>query len=246
MNRLKSKCAVIFSVFLLSLIVTPDLQAMFYKYRDKSGKLFFVDDRSKIPPEYLENAVMYDEKTDSMSRDEKAALDKEEQEIAEQMAREELDEEIKQRQLEAIKKLLEAQEAKKKYHESLETKVRIENNQVLVPVTIGYGVKEMEALLLLDTGSTIIVIYQDIADQLDVKLEKLAKARVVGGKLVNANLVVLNHIDVGPVKMKNPHAIVIEHRGQPIKHDGLLGMNFLRRIGYSVDYEKQTIRWEPQ
>jgi len=182
MNRLKSKCAVIFSVFLLSLIVTPDLQAMFYKYRDKSGKLFFVDDRSKIPPEYLENAVMYDEKTDSMSRDEKAALDKEEQEIAEQMAREELDEEIKQRQLEAIKKLLEAQEAKKKYHESLETKVRIENNQVLVPVTIGYGVKEMEALLLLDTGSTIIVIYQDIADQLDVKLEKLAKARVVGGK----------------------------------------------------------------
>jgi len=46
-----------------------------------------------------------------------------------------------------------------------ETQVIIRGNQVLVPVILGYRGRQTEALLLLDTGASITVLYQDIADQ---------------------------------------------------------------------------------
>jgi hypothetical protein len=45
-----------------------------------------------------------------------------------------------------------------------ETKVFIKGNQVLVPVTLGYDSKEAEALLVLDTGASITVLHQEIAE----------------------------------------------------------------------------------
>jgi hypothetical protein len=43
--------------------------------------------------------------------------------------------------------------------DNYETPVIIKGNQVLVPVTLGYGSKKTEALLLLDTGASIITLF---------------------------------------------------------------------------------------
>ena len=40
-----------------------------------------------------------------------------------------------------------------------ETKIFIKGNQVLVPVTLGYDSSETEALLVLDTGASITLLY---------------------------------------------------------------------------------------
>ena len=56
-----------------------------------------------------------------------------------------------------------------KLADNYETPVIIKGNQVLVPVTLGYGSKKTEALLLLDTGASIITLFQEIFEQLAIK-----------------------------------------------------------------------------
>jgi hypothetical protein len=52
------------------------------------------------------------------------------------------------------------------------TKVTIIGNQVLVPVKLGYGGREAEALFLLDTGAGGTAISSEVASYLDIDLDK--------------------------------------------------------------------------
>jgi hypothetical protein len=44
--------------------------------------------------------------------------------------------------------------------------------------------------------------------------------------------------------MKDAGVIIIPHEGAPVNYSGLLGMNFLKNVEYSIDYKNQVIRWK--
>ena len=122
------------------------------------------------------------------------------------------------------------------------TRVTLAGNTVLVPVTLGDRGNTVEALLVLDTGSSVTLISTEIAARLDIHSTVTRKVQVVGGALVEVALARLSYISVEPYTKKDVLIGIIEDNG-PLKYDGLLGMDFLRDLKYHIDFEHRVIRW---
>jgi hypothetical protein len=96
------------------------------------------------------------------------------------------------------------------------TKVKIRGNTVLVPATLAYGGYEVDVHLVLDTGASRTTINTEIADQLSVNPGKGRKAqvRVAGGAVIEARMVRMNSLTVGPHTKRN-WDIRVPHKGLP-------------------------------
>lgn len=127
-----------------------------------------------------------------------------------------------------------------------ETQVNLlDGNHVLIPVTLGYGRNELKITMLLDTGASITVLHQDVAEKLNLKSISKAKLMIAGGQVLNSDIVKLDYAKVGPIKKQKFEASVIQHTGPPTPYEGLLGMNFLKGLDYRIDYERELILWKP-
>jgi predicted aspartyl protease len=126
------------------------------------------------------------------------------------------------------------------------TKVEINGNRVLVPATLVYGGSEVDVRLLLDTGASKTLIHNEIADQLSINLSKARKTKVqiVGGAIIEARMVRIDRLTVGPHTNRNWDILIVPHQGSAARYDGLLGMDVLRGLKYKVDFKKQVIVWE--
>lgn len=126
------------------------------------------------------------------------------------------------------------------------TKVQIRGNSILVPVTLAYGNNEVDANFLLDTGAGATMINTDVADRLHMDLTRTKKARVqvVGGGVVEARVVPVTRLTVGPHSKRDLSVLVIPHKGPTVRYDGLLGMDVLRGLQYRVDFKRKVIVWE--
>jgi len=226
---MKTKWIIPLGILLLILPISG--YAEFYKYETEDGRVYYVDDLTKIPPKYRNQLKIYKEKYDHLSETERIRMLEKERQKAEQAV---LEEQRKRRALE-----------KEKYLQSLKTKVVIQDNQILVPVRLGYNGKEIIIPLLLDTGASIIVLHKQFAEALNLVIEQKGLSRMASGKVIQSELAKVDYIKLGPFRMESVSVVVIKHQGPPVKFSGLLGMNFLRNVNYKIDYKNQVIHWIP-
>lgn len=215
--------------------------AAFYKYQDKNGKIHYVDDLSKIPPEYREDLKIYKDTRDHLSDEDKSDLENQERK-QEEKRKQDLKDRLRKRK-ETERKRQENKE-RQKLLKSLVTNVAIKGNSVLVPVKVTYSSKEKTALLVLDTGAEIVVLHKDFADQLNIRPLKKSRATVASGRTIPVGIAKLSSVEVGPHKKTALAAAIINPVGT-LHHNGLLGMNFLRDLEYRIDFDNRVIVWKP-
>ena len=126
------------------------------------------------------------------------------------------------------------------------TKIIIRGNQILVPVTLIYDNKEVTVNLLMDTGASGTTINTETADRLYISLYKAkkTKAQVVGGSIIEAGIVTMDTLKIGPHIIHNKNIVIVPHNGPAVKFDGLLGLDVLGNLSYKVDFARQIIFWE--
>ncbi len=233
MNNKKTKITVftLLLLFIGMLSFPLELRSDTYCYTDKKGTFTCVDDEGKIPSEYRNNLKVYEDKPKSPSGGEGGEAEESQSRGVEEWLEE------REREKEQI--------TQEEYERSLQTKVTIQGNAVLVPVSLGYKGTQVEVTLVLDTGAELVSIHQEIAKRLPITYSENASVRVPGGKVVNARLVKMDYIRVGPHEKTGIQVLILLHSGPSVPHDGLLGMNFLRGLEYSIDFENQVIRWKP-
>lgn len=213
-------------IFILSLVaclstLSPlESGADFYKYTDNSGVTYFVDSIDKIPLEYRDKSELIKEKSyDPLPTEERQTLLEKEKKAREEMI-------------------------KGYFLKETETRVDILNNRVLVPVKIAYNNREIECILLLDTGASITVLYAATANQLGISQPSHFRGQLANGKIVDVGMAIVDYIMVGPLRKEHVKIAIVEHEGPATIHHGLLGMNFLSGFEYTIDFAQGIIRWK--
>jgi len=211
--------------------------AAFYRYQDAAGRSVFVDDLAKVPEAFRSTVQVYPEAVDAMTDAQREASDAED---ARRQHRQ------RQRYLQHVKDIeaKSGQPAAPEKGALITTSVRVANNQVLVPVKLGYGGVETETMLLLDTGANITTIHQDAATALGLRWPKRTSMQVVGGRRIRAGMATLGYIMLGTLRLNDIEVGIIEHQGATLPYSGLLGMNVLGRVDFQVDLKHQRIIWK--
>lgn len=124
-----------------------------------------------------------------------------------------------------------------------ETPITILGNRVIVPVTLGYRNHTVQTTLILDTGASTMFLHRELASRLYIERFAHGRGQVADGTTIRTEIAVLDYVQVGPFRKANLQAAFVENKDRSADYSGLLGMNFLRELDYSIDYERRVVRW---
>ncbi|MFH0826331.1 MAG: retropepsin-like aspartic protease [Candidatus Omnitrophota bacterium] len=102
----------------------------------------------------------------------------------------------------------------------------------------------VDVQLVMDTGSTLVVLKKEVAEELNLKLDDDPEVRLVlaDGRQTHAKLITLESVKVEGVEAKNVEAaIMLDEITDPGFKDGLLGMSFLKRFNFKVDNRENKL-----
>ena len=236
-------------IFCLWLYLPSNSYSEFYKYVDEQGRVYYVDDLGKVPEAYRDQIQVYPEKYDNLSEQDRSQALQRDREHIQRQEQEKLlriNEQLQAAQAaEEQEKRRKAESAKKKLMETMQTRVIVEGNRILVPVTMVNNGTELGVNLVLDTGASQIVLHRNVAAQLNIIALKKGQAQVAGGQSIYVEKGQVDSFSVGPFNMEKAGVLIMAYEGPPVSYSGLLGMNFLRNVQYTIDYKNQLIHWQP-
>jgi hypothetical protein len=121
----------------------------------------------------------------------------------------------------------------------------------LVPVRIANKVY----YFWLDTGSSMTIVSSDVANELGLQPLSSDTLQIVTSiGRVAALPALLSRLDIGPVTVRNATAMIVSDEGmripgsarsdlpKPIRIDGIVGFDIIRRLDLEVDYVDETLR----
>ncbi|MFW1678368.1 aspartyl protease family protein [Pontibacter sp. JAM-7] len=218
------------SAMLICLLLSmPALvEARIYQYVDDTGRKVFVDQLSKVPARYRNQLETREEEHDRLAPGELQALDQ-------------------QRQLKDWQQQLSYnREQIKAAMQDWITPIGMHHSRITVPVKVVYGSRSQYLTLVMDTGATSTVLHKGAISSLGAQYLPSGYARVADGRRVKTEAINLDRIEVGPYKIKNVRAGIIDFQGGSQDTNGLLGMDFLYHARYEIDRDNQQIIWEPE
>ena len=201
--------------------------AEFYRYTDADGQVHYVDDPRHIPDSQLDTLRIYQEDQSARAQDGQG-LDDPRQQAAEAAAA------SVEGEMESIAP---------SPSRVTESPVLVRGNRVLVPVEIGCFGRKIQTHLLLDTGASLTILHQRAARKLMLTGAEAREAIVVGGSRVPIRMAEVDYIQVGPYKVPHAQLAIIRHQGAGQEYQGLLGMNILRALDYTLDVNRGVIVW---
>jgi hypothetical protein len=223
-------------------------EAAFFKYTDRQGRTHYVDEIWKVPPEYRGQVGRIAERYDHLPEEVKAQAIEEERkrqtalEIERQRLTEQQIKEFAER--EAAENRQRTDHDRRRALAGMETRVAIVNNQILVPVTFAHQGRELATQLILDTGASHTVLHRATAAPLNIITLAKGRSTVAGGQTVATELCRVDVMRIGPIEARDVHVTVIAFEGPRPPYGGLLGMDFLSQVEYTIDYANQVVRWK--
>jgi predicted aspartyl protease len=211
----------------LALLLTLPAAADFYRYTDAEGQMHYVDDPRHIPDSRLDTMRVYKEEQNGVSPAD-TGQDK------------------RRRQTEDAAAVSIDADAKGRSSPTpavVESPVIVRGNQVLVPVEVGHLGRKTQTNLLLDTGASFTILHQRAARRIMLVGWETREAVVVGGSRIPIRIAEADYIRIGPYRITNPQIAIIQHRGHDQGYHGLLGMDILRALDYTLDVNRGVIVW---
>lgn len=124
------------------------------------------------------------------------------------------------------------------------TAIKVQNNQIWVPVAFAHKGRSVASWLLLDTGATNTSISPALARRLGVQTAETTggQARLADGSMVQTSHVVVDHVTVGPKVKRAVNVQIMPRSGN--EETGLLGMDFLGDFPHIIDARAGIVRWQ--
>jgi len=203
------------------LLISFQIHAQLYEYRDESGRRVFVDRLSAVPPQYREQLIPRDRVT-----------------VTPQM-REDTQRLQHRAQLEAQIRRVDA------LLKRSNSAISFANNQVIVPVRVSRGNRTLELSLLLDTGANSTVFHRQALSRLNPDERRIGGARTASGDTIPLYQTQLDRLEIGPFEIAPAAVQMLDYSGDSV-HQGLLGMDLLSQVKYEIDFETQVLSWAPE
>ncbi len=206
--------------WLLYLSGRPLPAAEFYRYTDADGQVHYVDDPRHIPDAQRDTVKVYEDAHADGGVDEP-------------------------RQEGGAAALVEdeAGATAPPAADVLESPVIVRGNRVLVPVEIRHSGRTVQTTLLFDTGASFTVLHQSVARKIMLIGTENREAVVVGGSRIPIRMAEVDYIQIGPYRVPNAEVAIVQSQGPDLGHEGLLGMNILRNLDYTLDVNRGVIVW---
>jgi predicted aspartyl protease len=127
---------------------------------------------------------------------------------------------------------------------AVRVRVRMQHNQVVVPVTFSNGFTNVTGNLVMDTGATQTTISKRMARELRLLSSGFGYSSGIGGA-VPMEVAMVESMKVGTIGVKNIRVSVLDFSTDG-SYEGLLGFDFLQHFQLSVDSEKQVMVLTPR
>lgn len=152
----------------------------------------------------------------------------------------------KRRAAEYAEWVREEQEKKNRSPNEISVTRDAESKNILVEALLN---SQVRAVLVLDTGASIVVLSKKLGDELGIRSvpqkKDIVTLQLAGNRKTEARLVVLKSIKIKDVEVKDVlSAILLEDSTNASFKDGLLGMTFLNQFNLKINLKDMKLSLE--